>query len=135
MYALVEIAGKQFKIEENSQLKVPYNSEKPGGKVTFDKVLYFDDGKTKKIGNPYIKTFSIDAKIIAHGKDKKIIVFKKKRRKGYQKKNGHRQNYTMVQVDKILKKKTSTKKTTKSSQTKKKVATKKTATTTSKNKE
>ena len=140
MYALVNYSGNQLLIKEGEKIKIPFIDQKIGSKLVFDSVMFLDDGKTKKIGNPYIKTFSIDAKIIAHGKDKKIIVFKKKRRKGYQKKNGHRQNYTMVQVDKILKKKTAAKKTavkktTKSSQTKKKVATKKAATTTSKNKE
>ena len=140
MYALVNYSGNQLLIKEGEKIKIPFIDQEIGSKLVFDSVMFLDDGKTKKIGNPYIKTFSIDAKIIAHGKDKKIIVFKKKRRKGYQKKNGHRQNYTMVQVDKILKKKTAAKKTaakktTKSSQTKKKVATKKAATTTSKNKE
>ena len=135
MYALVNYSGNQLLIKEGEKIKIPFIDQKVGSKLVFDSVMFLDDGKTKKIGNPYIKTLSIDAKIISHGKDKKIIVFKKKRRKGYQKKNGHRQNYTMVQVDKILNKKTVTKKPTKSSQTKKKVATKKTATTTSKNKE
>ena len=137
MYALVNYSGNQLLIKEGEKIKIPFIDQKIGSKLVFDSVMFLDDGKTKKIGNPYIKTFSIDAKIIAHGKDKKIVVFKKKRRKGYQKKNGHRQNYTMVQVDKILKKKTAAKKTavkktTKSSQTKKKVATKKTSATTSK---
>ena len=140
MYALVNYSGNQLLIKEGEKIKIPFIDQEIGSKLVFDSVMFLDDGKTKKIGNPYIKTFSIDAKIIAHGKDKKIIVFKKKRRKGYQKKNGHRQNYTMVQVDKILKKKTAAKKTaakktTKSSQAKKKVTTKKTDTTTLKNKE
>ena len=135
MYALVNYSGNQLLIKEGEKIKIPFIDQKVGSKLVFDSVMFLDDGKTKKIGNPYIKTLSIDAKIISHGKDKKVIVFKKKRRKGYQKKNGHRQNYTMVQVDKILKKKTATKKTTKSSQTKKKVATKKTTNTTSKKKE
>ena len=133
MYALVNYSGNQLLIKEGKKIKIPFIDQKIGSKLVFDSVMFLDDGKKKKIGNPYIKTFSIDAKIIAHGKDKKIVVFKKKRRKGHQKKNGHRQNYTMVQVDKILKKKTTAKKTTKSSQTKKKVATKKATTT--KNKE
>ena len=67
MYALVEIAGKQFKVEENTQLKVPYHANKVGDKLSFDKVLYFDDGNKKNIGTPYIEGLSIDAKIIAHG--------------------------------------------------------------------
>ena len=64
MYALVEIAGKQFKIEENVQLKVPYYSNKVGDKITIDKVLYFDDGNKKSFGNPYIKNLSLDAKVV-----------------------------------------------------------------------
>ena len=135
MYALVNYSGNQLLIKEGEKIKIPFIDQKIGSKLVFDSVMFLDDGKTKKIGNPYIKTFSIDAKIIAHGKDKKIVVFKKKRRKGHQKKNGHRQNYTMIQVDKILKRKTTAKKTTKSSQAKKKVATQKTSATTSKNKE
>ena len=135
MYALVNYSGNQLLIKEGEKIKIPFIDQEIGSKLVFDSVMFLDDGKTKKIGNPYIKTLSIDAKIISHGKDKKVIVFKKKRRKGYQKKNGHRQNYTMVQVDKILKKKTAAKKPTKSSQTKKKVATKKTTSTASKKKE
>ena len=112
MYALVEIAGKQFKVEENTQIKIPYNSNKVGDKINFDKVLYFDDGVKKNIGNPYISDFSIDAKIISHEKDNKIIVFKLKRRKGYQKRAGHKQPYTIVEVGKLKAKKTTAKKTT-----------------------
>ena len=82
MYALVEIAGKQFKIEENTQIKVPYSSNKIGDKVAIDKVLYFDDGDTKNFGNPYISNLSLEAKVVYHGKNDKIIVFKLKRRKG-----------------------------------------------------
>ena len=135
MYALVNYSGNQLLIKEGEKIKIPFIDQEIGSKLVFDSVMFLDDGKTKKIGNPYIKTLSIDAKIISHGKDKKVIVFKKKRRKGYQKKNGHRQNYTMVQVDKILKKKAATKKSTKSSKIKKKVATKKTTSTASKKKE
>ena len=112
MYALVEIAGKQFKVEENSQLKIPYNSNKAGDKISFDKVLYFDDGTKKNIGNPYIAGLSIDAKVISHGKSNKVIVFKFKRRKGYQKKSGHKQLYTIVEVNKLTAKKATTKKAT-----------------------
>ena len=110
MYALVEIAGKQFKVEENSQLKIPYNSNKAGDKISFDKVLYFDDGTKKNIGNPYIAGLSIDAKVISHGKSNKVIVFKLKRRKGYQKKSGHKQLYTVVEVNKLTAKKATAKK-------------------------
>ena len=117
MYALIEIAGKQFKVEENVQLKIPYNSNKIGDKINFDKVLYFDDGNKKSVGNPYISGLSINAKVVSHGKDPKVIVFKLKRRKGYQKKNGHRQQYSVLTIGKLAAKKKST--------TKKKAAPKK----------
>ena len=63
--------------------------------------MLFNDGKTEKIGTPYIKSLSFSGKILSHGKEKKVIVFKKKRRKGYQKKNGHQQKFTMVEVSKL----------------------------------
>ena len=131
MYALVEISGKQFRIEENSQLKIPYNSNKVGDKINFDKVLYFDDGTKQNIGNPYVKGLSIDAKVVSHGKENKVIVFKLKRRKGYQKKIGHKQPYTIVEVSKLAgKKKPAAKKAaTKKTTTTKKAATKKTTAT------
>jgi len=129
MYALVSYIGNQILIKEGEKIKIPFTDKKVGSKLIFDNVLFLDDGKTKKIGNPYIKSFSIDAKVISHERDKKVIVFKKKRRKGHQKKNGHRQNYTLVQVDKISKKsaaskKTSIKKTTKTTAVKKKTTNK-----------
>ena len=130
MYALVNYSGNQILVKEGEQTKIPFTDQKVGSKLVFDNVLFVDDGETKIIGSPYIKSYSIDANIVSHGKDKKIIVFKKKRRKGYQKKNGHRQNYTLVQVDKISSsKKITTKKEVKSSTakaaTKKKVVVKK----------
>ena len=128
MYALVEIAGKQFKLEENSQVEIPYNNNKVGDKISFDKVLYFDDGTKKTIGNPYVSGLSIDAKVISHGKSPKVIVFKLKRRKGYQKRSGHKQPYTIVEIGKLVTKKTTAKKTTAKKTTAKKTAAKKTAT-------
>ena len=111
MYALVEFAGKQFKIEEGSQIKVPYLAEKIGSKVSIDKILYFDNDKDKVVGTPFIDGMAIDAKVEEHGKDRKIIVFKFKRRKGYQKKTGHRQRYSVLTIGKLgAKKKTVTKK-------------------------
>ena len=101
MYALVEFAGKQFKVEEGAQIKVPLVTEKIGGKVNIDKVLYFDDGKNKVVGTPFIDGMSINAKVEEHGRDRKIVVFKFKRRKGYQRKNGHRQQYSVLSVGKL----------------------------------
>ena len=101
MYALVEFAGKQFKVEEGAQIKVPLVTEKIGGKVNIDKVLYFDDGKNKVVGTPFIDGMSINAKVEEHGRDRKIVVFKFKRRKGYQRKNGHRQHYSILSIGKL----------------------------------
>ena len=113
MYALVEFAGKQFKVEDGSQIKVPFLTEKIGSKVSLDKVLYFDNDNDKVVGTPFIDGMAIDAKIEEHGRDQKIIVFKFKRRKGYQKKNGHRQRYSVLTIGKLgAKKKAATKKRT-----------------------
>lgn len=111
MYALVEFAGKQFKVEEGSQIKVPFLTEKVGSKVSLNKVLYFDNDNDKVVGTPFIDGMAIDAKIEKHGKDSKVIVFKFKRRKGYQKKSGHRQRYSILTIGKLgAKKKAATKK-------------------------
>ena len=120
MYALVNYSGNQLLIKEGEKIKIPFIDQKIGSKLVFDSVMFLDDGKTKKIGNPYIKTFSIDAKIIAHGKDKKIVVFKKKRRKGHQKKNGHIQKFTYVTIDKFSSKKSAPTRTKTKSATKSK---------------
>ena len=128
MYALIEFAGKQFKVENGSKIKVPYVSDKIGQKVSIDKVLYFDNDKEKIVGTPYVDGISFDAKIIEHGKEKKVIVFKFKRRKGHQKKNGHRQQFSLLEFGKLSGKSKATKKTTaktKAASTTKKAATKK----------
>ena len=127
MYALVDYSGNQILIKEGEKTRIPYTDKKVGTKIVFDNVLFIDDGKDKKVGKPYINSFSINAKIVSQEKDKKIIVFKKKRRKGYQKKNGHRQNYTLIQVDSIATKKTAAKKTTTKKTAAKKTTAKKTA--------
>jgi len=128
MYALVEYSGKQFLLKEGEKLKLPFLNEKIGSKITFEKVLLFNDGKKETIGSPYISSLSFSGKILTHGKDKKIIVFKKKRRKGYQKKNGHRQQFTMVEIEKLVAKKAATKKTTAKKAATKKTTAKKAAT-------
>ena len=103
MQALVEHRGKQFLVKENLELKFPYLGGKAGDKIDLDKILYVDDSKKKEFGKPYIKNLSISGKILSHGRDDKIIVFKMKRRKGYQVKNGHRQNFTLVKIEKFKK--------------------------------
>ena len=129
MYALIEFAGKQFRIEEGSSIKVPYVDGKVGTKITIDKVLYLDDGKNKTVGTPLVSGVKIDGEITSHGRERKVVVFKFKRRKGYQKKNTHRQEYSMLKIDKLgrVKKSPSKKSETKATETK--TAPKKKATT------
>ena len=101
MYAIINISGKQYKAISGSRLRVPKQDGDLGKILTFDKVLLTNDGKNTEIGNPIIKGFSVTATIINHGRDKKILVYKKKRRKGYQRKNGHRQWYTEIEFNSI----------------------------------
>ena len=128
MYALIEFAGKQFRVEEGSTIKVPYIDDKVGSKVPLDKILYMDDGKNKMIGTPLVNGVKINGEITSHGRERKVVVFKFKRRKGYQKKNTHRQEYSILKVGKLGKvKKAPSEKTTAKVATKTKVAPKKVA--------
>jgi large subunit ribosomal protein L21 len=102
MNAVVEIAGKQFRVANNDKIKVPLLLSKEGDKINFDKILMFEDDKGKiTFGSPLVSNMSVGATVLEHGRDKKIIVFKKKRRKGYQKKNGHRQSYSLIEINTI----------------------------------
>ncbi len=101
MYAIVEIAGKQYRVEEKRRLRVPLLDVESGKKVEFDKVLVYNDDKIVQIGSPIVNKVKVSATVIEHNREKKIIVFKKKRRKGYKVKNGHRQDYSLILVDKI----------------------------------
>jgi len=101
MYAIVGIAGKQYKVSEGAKLKVASLDKDTGGNVSFDKVLLTDNGKSVKVGTPTLKGVNINATILEHGREKKILIYKKKRRKGYQRKNGHRQGYTLIEITKI----------------------------------
>ncbi len=104
MYAIVEIAGQQFKVEKDQQLFVHRLEGKEGAKVSFDNVLLIDDKGKVNVGAPVIAGASVSATIVEHLKDDKVIVFKKKRRKGYKVKNGHRQYLTKIQVEGISEK-------------------------------
>ena len=104
MYAIVDIAGQQFKVEKDQQLFVHRLQEKEGSKVTFDKVLLIDNKGKVNVGAPVIKGAAVSAKVIEHLKGDKVIVFKKKRRKGYKVKNGHRQFLTKIQIEAIAEK-------------------------------
>ena len=110
MYAVVEIQGSQFKVEKDQKLFVNRIDAKEGSKVSFDNVLLVDDGKKVQVGKPTLSGKSVEAKVIAHKKDDKVIVFKKKRRKGYKVKNGHRQAITEIVIQGISEKKASQKK-------------------------
>ena len=102
MYAIVEIAGQQFKVAKDQKLFVHRLQDKEGSKVSFDKVYLLDDGKKVTVGAPAISGAAVEAKIVGHLKGDKVIVFKKKRRKGYRVKNGHRQALTELIVEKIV---------------------------------
>ena len=130
MNAIVEISGKQFKVEKDSKLFVHRLQGKEGSKVTFDNVLLLDNGSKVTVGTPTVKGASIQAKILQHIKDNKVIVFKKKRRKGYKVKNGHRQALTEILIEKVNEKSAVKKADTKTEAKKpvaKKAATKKPA--------
>ena len=101
MYAIVEIAGQQFKVVQDQKLFVHRLADKEGSKVSFDKVYLLDDGKKVTLGAPAITGASVEAKVVSHLKGDKVIVFKKKRRKGYRVKNGHRQALTELVIEKI----------------------------------
>jgi large subunit ribosomal protein L21 len=101
MFAVVDILGQQFKVSENTKYYVPRLKQEPESEVTFDRVLLLSDGKETKVGSPVLEGAKVTAKVLSHLKDEKVIVFKKKRRKGYRKLNGHRQQLTRIEVTKI----------------------------------
>ena len=101
MYAIVEIAGQQFKVAKDQKVYVHRLAQEEGSKVSFDQVYLLDDGKAVTIGAPAITGASVEAKVVKHLKGDKVIVFKKKRRKGYRVKNGHRQALTELLIEGI----------------------------------
>ena len=101
MFAIVNISGKQYRVEKGDQIKVALLETESGKKVKFENVLLTDDGKKVTIGNPVVSGSTVSGTVINHGRDRKVIVFKKKRRKGYRRKNGHRQDFSLIQIDSI----------------------------------
>ena len=101
MYAIVEIAGQQFKVSKDLKVYVHRLSNEEGSKISFDKVLLIDDNGTITLGAPAVEGASVEAKVLQHLKGDKVIVFKKKRRKGYKKRNGHRQYLTQIVIEGI----------------------------------
>ena len=101
MFAIVEIAGKQYKVEKDQELFVNKLQNNSGDALEFKDVLLVDNDGKVKVGTPKVKGANVSAKVVEHVKGDKIIVFKKKRRKGFQKKNGHRQDFTKIQIEGI----------------------------------
>ena len=101
MYAIVSIAGQQFKVNENRSVYVHRLNAKEGDSITFDQVLVVGGNGSINIGSPVVSGATVTGTVVSHLKGDKVLVFKKKRRKGYQKMNGHRQSFTKVQVNKI----------------------------------
>lgn len=101
MYAIIKTGGKQYRVEPNSVLKVERLEAEAGQTVNFDKVLLVNDGKSVKIGNPALAGEVVKAEVLENKKDKKVLIFKKKRRKNYQRKKGHRQHLTVVRITEI----------------------------------
>jgi large subunit ribosomal protein L21 len=102
MYAVVATSGKQFRVQEGDVLRMEKIAGEVGDPVSFDKVLLIADGENLTVGRPVIEQASVKAHIVEQDRGKKIIVFKYKRRKGYRRKQGHRQDYTAVRIDNIV---------------------------------
>lgn len=100
-YAIFRAAGKQFRAQEGLSLRVPSIPGEPGSKVTFDEVLLWSDGERVKTGQPLLQGARVTAEIVRQGKDRKVVVFKFKRRKNYRRKAGHRQGFTEIKITDI----------------------------------
>ena len=101
MYAVVDVAGSQYKVQEGDRLRVSRLGAEAGETLTLDRVLLLGGEGETRVGAPQIDGASVEASVLGHGREDKILVFKMKRRKGFRKKNGHRQPYTEIQIDKI----------------------------------
>ncbi|MBN2140653.1 MAG: 50S ribosomal protein L21 [Desulfovibrionaceae bacterium] len=101
MFAIIETGGKQFRVEQGLELDVDLLNAEPGETVTVDKVLLVDDKGKTSIGEPYVQGAKVDCEVLGHLRGKKIIVFHKRRRNDYQKKQGHRQDFTRIKVKSI----------------------------------
>ncbi len=101
MYAIVEIAGQQFKVEKNNEIFVHRLEGDPGTKIEFEQILLLDNDGKISVGKPLVEGASISGQIIDHARGDKVVVFKKKRRKGYEKESGHRQDFSKVLIENI----------------------------------
>jgi large subunit ribosomal protein L21 len=101
LYAIVETGGFQFRVEPGMKLNVPRIASEEGDSVKLEKVLLLGDGDDVKVGSPLVENASVEAEVLEHGRGKKIIVYKRKRRKGYERTQGHRQDYTRIEIKSI----------------------------------
>jgi len=101
MYSIVTISGKQYCVSEGDIIKVSSQDWKVGGRVILDQVLLTNNGEIIEVGTPKVKGASVTVEILEHNREKKLLIYKKKRRKGYQRKNGHRQGYTLLKINNL----------------------------------
>jgi large subunit ribosomal protein L21 len=101
MYSIVTISGKQYCVSEGDIIKVSSQDWKVGDRVKLDQVLLTNNGKIIEVGTPKVKGAYVTVEILEHNRDKKLLIYKKKRRKGYQRKNGHRQGYTLLKINNL----------------------------------
>jgi len=101
MYAIVEVAGKQCKVQEKQTVEVPRLQHKEGDSIQLDRVLFIGGSENVQIGKPFLSNASVTATVLSHGKGDKVLIFKKKRRKNYKVLRGHRQPYTKIRIEKI----------------------------------
>lgn len=102
MYAVFQTGGKQFRVKPGDRLRVPCLPADPGETVTFERVLLASNGSDVSVGAPLVDGASVTAEVLGHGRDKKVVIFKRKRRKGYRVKKGHRQGFTEVRVSQVV---------------------------------
>ena len=101
MYSIIKISGKQYSVSEGDIIKVSSQDWKVGDTVKLNQILLTDNGKNISVGTPIVADASVTIEIMEHNRDKKLLIYKKKRRKGYQRKNGHRQGYSLLKVNKL----------------------------------
>jgi large subunit ribosomal protein L21 len=100
-YAIVDVAGSQCKVTADALVRVPRLDAEVGSKLSLEKVLLLSDGKKVAVGQPHVKGKAVQAEVVRHGRDAKIVVFKKKRRKNYRRTRGHRQGFTEIKINKL----------------------------------
>ncbi len=101
MFAIIETGGKQYQVTEGRYVDIELLKDEPESKVVFENIVMLVNGKKSRVGQPYVENASVEGTIVKHDRDKKILVFKQRAKKGYRRKNGHRQSFTRVMINKI----------------------------------